>query len=607
MTLLMKYLNKMSVMEELPELLLDINIPFKISAGPGAGKTTWLVKHVQNVLRNSNLLNKTQKIACITYTRIGAETVNKGVKKLSGTHRVEIGTIHSFLYHNIVKPFSYLIKYDDLGNELFNIDELNGHIENRLIWDRLRSWKSEIESDNNKKYDYFNWTNNRSLLISKLGCIDYCLDENNNINTVFHKNAYKYNVAIPTTNNELLKYKKTYWRKGIMHHEDVFFFTYNIFMKNPRSIEFLSNKFPYLFIDEFQDTNPLQTWVLNEIQNQGTVIGVIGDPAQSIFEFAGARRKDFDEFTVPGIKLFKASINYRSTKKIVDFLKCMRDDIEQKPKDDREVGDDVTVLVGDEHLAIEHVRNFDVDNYSILCRWNKDVNRLRKNIRKVEDENLINLLYAEDSNHRRPVFIHSLIKAFDFYDNQEYSEAIKEIKKIFRGTRIEGIAKRKFAIEIIEYLNSNSSNSIEVIYKHWHPILTKNYGVTLAGLSKTKSIHKKPFIDFIPHLSKETKISSKIRTIHQAKGDEFKNVLVCLFEKIDKNGKVTKKIDSILTDYIFNAINNIKLDSEVGEETRLVYVACSRAMERLFIYLQELSNSDENRFKSSGMIVKRLS
>ncbi|MFB1000076.1 MAG: AAA family ATPase, partial [Colwellia sp.] len=85
----------MDTIKELPKVLRDIDVPFKISAGPGAGKTTWLVEHVKNVLENSDKLNKTQKVACITYTRIGADTVNKKIKNFTYTNRLDIGTIHS--------------------------------------------------------------------------------------------------------------------------------------------------------------------------------------------------------------------------------------------------------------------------------------------------------------------------------------------------------------------------------------------------------------------------------------------------------------------------------------------------------------------------------
>ncbi len=105
-------------MKELPPILDNIDTHFKISAGPGAGKTTWLVEHLQNVLKNSNQLKIMRKVACITYTRIGADTLDKKVKKATGTSRIDLGTIHSFLYRNIIKPFHFLIKKIDNGDDL---------------------------------------------------------------------------------------------------------------------------------------------------------------------------------------------------------------------------------------------------------------------------------------------------------------------------------------------------------------------------------------------------------------------------------------------------------------------------------------------------------
>lgn len=594
----------MNTIAELPTVLEKIDVPFKISAGPGAGKTTWLVSHVQNVLRNSASLGKTQKVACITYTRIGADTVDKKVKRLTGTNRLDIGTIHSFLYRNVIKPFSYLITLDEDGNELFKVEDLNGHVEHRPSYDRISSWINRIGNKYSYLYDQkkldikgntnlsktskllqeFEWVFSGDQLIGKLR-------KNNNGDLKF-------------PSSKLYEYKQACWAKGIMHHEDVLYFTHYIFNKNPRIVEFISNKFPYLFLDEFQDTNPLQTWIITKIAKRGTVIGVIGDPAQSIFEFAGARRKDFHEFVLPGMQHFKKSHNYRSTIKIIDFLKELRDDIEQKPKDGAMIGNEVVVIVGTPEYAISHLEALGSEDFAILCRSNKDINKL-KSYFKIDGFNLINLLYSEESgDHRRPTFIHSLIKAYDLNENLEFKEAIKEIKKHFKGATIDGLEKRKLVIEIIDYLKNNLDSSIEDIYKYLHPILKKHL-IILPGLQKVKSIHKSGFKDFIPFLSKQTKISGKIRTIHQSKGDEFRHVLLCLNDKTDKNGGIRKKLETILEDYVFNAKSNIVLDSEVGEETRLVYVACSRAQERLFISVPRLSNEEEFKMNKLGIKIKR--
>lgn len=64
------------------EQTIPIDEPFKVSAGPGAGKTHWLISHIKNVVSNSNKLDVVKKVACITYTNVGTDTI---------TSRLDIG------------------------------------------------------------------------------------------------------------------------------------------------------------------------------------------------------------------------------------------------------------------------------------------------------------------------------------------------------------------------------------------------------------------------------------------------------------------------------------------------------------------------------------
>jgi DNA helicase-2/ATP-dependent DNA helicase PcrA len=604
--------------KELPEKLDDIERHFKVSAGPGAGKTTWLVGHVQHVLKISNRLNKTQKIGCITYTQVGAETIEKKVKSASGTERLDISTIHSFLYRNIIKPFAYLIEKDINGEDLFNVKELNGHIEHKPNCDRVSSWINNIGI----RYNYLmdtkikddNGKVNRTKAFNVLLKFDWDII-NDNVKCKLRGNytweefwvkskseIKKY--FFPTT--QLSSYKNVYWKHGIMHHEDVLYFTHYIFSNYPRVIELLSNKFPYLFLDEFQDTTPLQSWIINKIAEKGSIIGVIGDPAQSIYEFAGAKRSDFENFTQPNIQEWGKSKNYRSSIEIINFLNLLRKDIDQKPKDDAIIGTFITIFVGDAQKSIEQVKKIDEENFAVLCRYNKDVNKLKLELKEVKGENLIDLLYLEDGTHKRPIFIHSLFKAYDFYENGKFKEAVGELKKYIKTSDLDGIGKRRIAIEILEYLKKNLDNSIEDIYNFWQKKLYKEFGIKIDSKLQGKEVHSYKFKDFLPFLAKQTKVSSKIRTIHQAKGDEFSNVLICLFDKTDKNGKIKKSVNNILVDYIINAKGNIGLDTEIGEETRIYYVALSRAKEQLFINIPTLNEDYRKELMQMNVIIKNV-
>ena len=93
--------------------LIPIEENFKVEAGPGAGKTDFVVNHIKNVVQNSTRLSATRKLACITYTNTGVNTILHRLGK-SISERVEVSTIHSFLYKNIVKPYSSFIdkEYD---------------------------------------------------------------------------------------------------------------------------------------------------------------------------------------------------------------------------------------------------------------------------------------------------------------------------------------------------------------------------------------------------------------------------------------------------------------------------------------------------------------
>ena len=90
---------------------IDTEHHFLVKAGPGAGKTYWLIQHIKHVLASSNRLGKIKKVACITYTNIGVETIHNRLPDCAD--RVDVCTIHSFLYDNIIKPYFHFIAAEE--------------------------------------------------------------------------------------------------------------------------------------------------------------------------------------------------------------------------------------------------------------------------------------------------------------------------------------------------------------------------------------------------------------------------------------------------------------------------------------------------------------
>lgn len=291
--------------------LIDINTNFKIIAGPGAGKTYWLVRHIKHVLEESKILKSASKIACITYTTVAAEEINNRLK--ANSDRVEISTIHSFLYNNVIKPYIYLLK-DENEKCIVNYIKLDGHVENVPSNGKIIQWKKinnlfHFKDDNKIKKCLMDldWSLKDQELLLKVR-----KDYNRKVGRYYIKEE-----CFPS-------YKQLFWDEGIIHHEDVLYFSFNLLEQYPMIKEFLSAKYPYIFLDEFQDTNPIQTQIIKWLGEAGSLTGVIGDPAQSIYKFQGASRKDFLEFNLLNQKNYKIEKNRRSTENIIKILNHLR-------------------------------------------------------------------------------------------------------------------------------------------------------------------------------------------------------------------------------------------------------------------------------------------
>jgi len=569
-------------LNQLPDIstLDSIETNFKVYAGPGAGKTTWLIKHLEKVLRNSNRLGKTGRIACITYTNVAADEIINRLK--SDKSRFDISTIHSFLYRNIVKPFSYLIEYGVDNEILFNINNMDGHDEHIVQGDRLRRWIITIGELNGRNYNLYNSPQNKPNVVSELSSLDYAF-VGQDVDLIIRQNR---GARLPKANRELWLYKSKYWRDGIMHHEDVLYFSYLILSKSPKIIEFVSGKFPYIYIDEFQDTTEIQTWIIEKICEKSTKIGVVGDLAQSIYKFTGAKRADFLNFKRNSITEFSLSHNHRSTKNIINFLNLLRPDINQTYNEDKEGGIAVGVLVGSIQSAKQWFEtNIPHESLYILTRKNTSVSVINNQL-GINRVDLLKELYSNDSNSSRVKLIHSILIGCKFHQKGDLKNAMNEIFRPLKrvcGSRILNSTLRKIVIQILDSLKIENNRTISILdfYSELKQNISDLYNFEIgsafrAGMSKT-FYENHSLNDLLPFIKVDTKSDDLVRTIHSAKGTEFPNVLIHFEDTID------------FRRYIINGSDHI---DALEDDCRIYYVGCSRAMDRLFINVPEVSQDD---------------
>lgn len=563
---------------------------FRVSAGPGAGKTHWLVNHINNVLQNSEMLVGTKKIACITYTNIGVDTIQK---RLGDNTSVEVMTIHSFLYKNVVKPYAQFCsdEYSVNAKRLDGHDEAKMHKATAKKWlenhTKVKSLKhpftlNQIVKLNHNLMALCNWLVSMRATITDDGQISF---ECNNQKAIYYysegNKKKRTQINSQTLNNlkgELIDYKRLLWSKGIIDHEDVLYISFRLIQDNPFILSILRSKYPYYFIDEYQDTNPIQSYILKLIASDSVFIGVIGDEAQSIYGFQGAKAKLFKENIAETVSDYVIEDNRRSTSKIVDCLNLLRNDITQKSL--RDVNGEIPIiLVGDKKSALVNVQDeFGEHNVQTLSRDNIMSNIMKRaEDDSSYDKDVVEMIYSIDkpnkSNGYRSLNLMQCIRSVELAKQNKFKDSIKEMRKVFQG------------IECIEEKNIKAINAIKLLLDQYDSyekcklisfvnIVKQNVCSDISNLrsGKPKTFYEETDYRKVAICVNITEDISLSKTIHKAKGDEYKNVLIVFKNESD-------------VDFL------IKTDLPNKEEHRIYYVALSRAKDNLVISVPKLSKS----------------
>lgn len=266
---------------------------FVLEAGAGSGKTYTLIETLNFLIqeKRKEIENNNQKIICITYTNVAK---NEIIKRLENNPLVLVSTIHEFLW-SCIKSFQKQLKI-----ELCKLNELRFNEEEQkkaeLTGAKLRDFKH--------KY------------------IPHLRERIQDIKSVY--------------------YDDTAFRdfeKGLLHHDDITILSKMMFENYALLTSIITQKFPFILIDEYQDTaNEVAEALIEfllERNKQRILLGFYGDSHQKIYDSGvGDLEKYYLNEETKKIELVKKEENYRSSKEVVRLLNNFRTNIEQKEQND---------------------------------------------------------------------------------------------------------------------------------------------------------------------------------------------------------------------------------------------------------------------------------
>ena len=395
--------------------------PTLVIAGAGSGKTRVLTYRIAHLIEKGV---QPSKILALTFTNKAAAEMKARINSLLGDDvgkYLWMGTFHS--------TFAKILRYE--SNNL-------GYTSDFTIYDTvdtkslLKSIIKELKLDD-KQYK----------VGDVLGRISTAK------NNLITPQAYYSNDKIrqrDTMNRkpmvaEIYKlYASRCRRAGAMDFDDLLLNTNILFRDFPEVLKKYQDRFDYILVDEYQDTNYSQYLIVNKLGDKHNNVCVVGDDAQSIYSFRGAMIENILNFKkdYPGSNLYKLEQNYRSTQIIVDAANTIidknKEQIRKKVYSKNEEGSPISIvkaLTDIEEGFIVSNAIFDTmlseqanyNNFAILYRTNAQSRIFEEALRK---RNIPYKVYGSISFYQRKE-IKDLLAYLRMLINPKDDEALKRI------------------------------------------------------------------------------------------------------------------------------------------------------------------------------------
>lgn len=276
------------------EAVEQINGPLLVIAGAGSGKTRVLTHRIAYLIENVGI--NPWNILAITFTNKAAREMQERVSQLLGAAAADVwvSTFHALCVRILRRDI------DKLGYE--RAFTIVGTSEQRTL---MKNVLAELNLDN-KKFDP------RSLLASVSNAKNQLLTPAElaaQANGPFEKQAAQ----------AYRLYQQGLEKNQAVDFDDLIMLTLKLFKQEPEILKHYQDKFLYLHVDEYQDTNEAQYQLVSQLAAGSHNLCVVGDADQSIYGWRGANMQNILDFEkdYPSAKVVKLEQNYRSTKTIL--------------------------------------------------------------------------------------------------------------------------------------------------------------------------------------------------------------------------------------------------------------------------------------------------
>ncbi len=448
--------------------------PLLIMAGAGSGKTRVLTHRIAYLLDEKDV--SPYNILAITFTNKAAKEMKARVEQLVGEEAqvIWMSTFHSMCVRILRRDA------DRIGIER-NFTIIDPTDQKSVIKDVLKN-----ENIDSKRFEPRMFIGAISNLKNELKTPEDAQNEANDYHSQMVATVYK-------------GYQRQLSRNEALDFDDLIMTTINLFERVPEALEYYQNKFQYIHVDEYQDTNKAQYTLIKLLANKFKNLCVVGDSDQSIYGWRGADIQNILSFEedYPDAKTIFLEQNYRSTKTILNAAnEVIKNNTERKPK-----GLWTANTGGDKINYYEATTERDEAEYVV-----KEIMKHQRNGKKYSD---MAILYRTNAQSRvlEETFMKSnipytMVGGQKFYDRKEIKDLLSYLRVIANSNddislqRIINVPKRGVGPSSVEkiqtYAVQNNISMFDALGE-----------VDFIGLSKKVTQECISFYEMIQNLIKE--------------------------------------------------------------------------------------------------------